>query len=158
MSDETGRIRHRIGGGVSVVSGLLGLWASLQLPLGNSRLIGPGGIPLVLSLALVLLGAALFLRPPKLEETADDEEGGGLAGLLTVGGVIAMIAVFALVLSWLGFLLSATGLMYGLYAVGEGRILSLKALGWSVLTSVSAYLLFVTALGVRMPGGTLWGL
>lgn len=158
MSLQTDQLRQKLGGGITVLSGLLGLWASLELPLGNSRLIGPGGVPLVLSLALVALGAALFRRAPKADTAEPDEESGGVVGLLTVGGVIAMIAMFSLALSWLGFLLSATGLMYGLYAVGEGRIFSLKALGWAVLTAVSAYLLFVIALGVRMPGGTFWGL
>lgn len=150
-----GQLRQRIGGAAGIVCGIVVGYASLQLPLGNSRLIGPGAVPLVLSLAMMGLSAALLVRPAAAEP--EDEEDGGLHGAAMVGLVALMVAAFGLVLNSLGFLVSATALMYGLYAIGEERFVSLKALVRAVLSATAAYLLFVVALSVNMPAGSLWG-
>ncbi len=149
-------LRPRLGAVAGLVCGLIGIVASLQLPLGTSRLLGPGAVPLLLSLAMTGLSFALFIKPGT-DEAEDDEEGGGLHGATMVALVALMIGAFALLLTRLGFILSATALMYGLYAVGEERLVSAKALVRAVLTALAAYLLFVVALSVNMPAGSLWG-
>jgi len=155
VNASTDRLRQRIGGAAGILCGIVVGYASWQLPLGNSRLIGPGAAPLVLSLAMVGLSAVLIVRPAASEPEDDDH--GGLHGVAMVGLVALMVAAFGLALSRLGFLVSATALMYGLYAIGEERFVSLKALVWSVLSAAAAYLLFVVALSVNMPAGSLWG-
>jgi hypothetical protein len=148
-------MRPRLGAIVGILCGLIGTFASLQLPLGTSRLLGPGAVPLLLSLAMIGLSLALFLKPGADED--DDEDGGGLHGATMVALVALMIGAFALLMTRLGFILSATILMYGLYAIGEEKPVSAKALLRAVLTALAAYLLFVVALSVNMPAGTLWG-
>ncbi|MCU4181569.1 tripartite tricarboxylate transporter TctB family protein [Bosea sp. BH3] len=149
------RVRHRLGGAAGILCGLVGAFASMQLPLGNARLLGPGAVPLVLSLAMIGLSAAMLLRPAKPEPA--DEEDGGLHGAAMVGIVVLLIAAFGFLLTRIGFLLSGGLLMYGLYAIGEERVLSLGALVKAVLSMIAAYLLFVVALSVNMPAGSLWG-
>ncbi|KRE16731.1 hypothetical protein ASE66_08915 [Bosea sp. Root483D1] len=149
-------LRPRLAAVVGVLCGLIGTFASLQLPLGTSRLLGPGAVPLLLSLAMTGLSLALLLKPGA-GETDADEDGGGLHGAAMVALVTLMIGAFALLLTWLGFILSATILMYGLYAIGEEKLVSAKALLRAVLTALAAYLLFVVALSVNMPAGSLWG-
>ncbi|HEV2511972.1 tripartite tricarboxylate transporter TctB family protein [Bosea sp. (in: a-proteobacteria)] len=150
------RLRPRLGAVVGIACGLIGIVASLQLPLGTSRLLGPGAVPLLLSLAMTGLSLALFVKPGPDEADADEEDG-GLHGAMMVALVALMIGAFALLLTWLGFIVAGIALMYGLYAVGEERLVSAKALLRAVLTALAAYLLFVVALSVNMPAGTLWG-
>lgn len=155
MSERVDQLRQRLGGAAGILCGLVSSYASLQLPLGTTRLLGPGAVPLALSLAMVGLSVAMMLRPAVAEP--EDEEDGGLHGATMVGLVALMIAIFGLVLTRLGFLVSSTALMYGLYAIGEERFLSLRALVRAVLSAIAAYLLFVVALSVNMPAGSLWG-
>lgn len=42
-------LRPRLGAVAGIVCGLIGTFASLQLPLGTSRLLGPGAVPLLLA-------------------------------------------------------------------------------------------------------------
>ena len=149
-------LRPRLGAVAGLICGLIGIIASLQLPLGTSRLLGPGAVPLLLSLAMTGLSLALFFRPGS-DEAEDDEDDGGLHGATMVALVALMIGTFALLLTRLGFILSATALMYGLYAIGEEKLVSATALVRAVLTALAAYLLFVVALSVNMPAGSLWG-
>lgn len=149
-------LRPRLGAVAGVLFGLVGTFASLQLPLGTSRLLGPGAVPLLLSLAMVGLSLALLIKPGA-DEADEDEEDGGLHGAAMVALVALMIGAFALLLTWLGFIVAGTALMYGLYAIGEEKLVSAKALVRAVLTALAAYLLFVVALSVNMPAGTLWG-
>jgi len=149
-------LRPRLGAIAGIVCGLIGAFASLQLPLGTSRLLGPGAVPLLLSLAMTGLSLALLVKPGSDEAEADEEDG-GLHGAAMVALVALMIGAFALLLTWLGFIVAGTALMYGLYAIGEEKLVSAKALFRAVLTALAAYLLFVVALSVNMPAGTLWG-
>ena len=149
-------LRPRLGAVVGIICGLIGTFASLQLPLGTSRLLGPGAVPLLLSLAMTGLSLALFVKPGPDEADADEEDG-GLHGAAMVTLVVLMIGAFALLLTWLGFIVAGTALMYGLYAIGEETLVSAKALWRAVLTALAAYLLFVVALSVNMPAGSLWG-
>ena len=151
-----GRLRPRLGAVVGIAFGLIGIFAALQLPLGTSRLLGPGAVPLALALAMTGLSLALFVKPGADEADAD-EDSGGLHGATMVALVALMIGVFALLLTRLGFIASATALMYGLYAIGEERLVSATALVRAVLTAFAAYLLFVVALSVNLPAGSLWG-
>ena len=147
-SSQAETLRPRLGAVAGVLCGLIGTFASLQLPLGTSRLL--------LSLAMTGLSLALFDKPGS-DEAEDDEEDGGLHGAAMVALVALMIGAFALLLTWLGFIVAGTALMYGLYAIGEEKLVSAKALVRAVLTALAAYLLFVVALSVNMPAGTLWG-
>ncbi len=160
MTGETSSLaatlRPRLGAIAGIVFGLIGTLASLQLPLGTSRLLGPGAVPLLLSLAMTGLSLALLVKPGSDEAEADEEDG-GLHGAAMVALVALMIGAVALLLTWLGFIVAGTALMYGLYAIGEEKLVSAKALLRAVLTALAAYLLLVVALSVNMPAGTLWG-
>lgn len=155
-SSLTATLRPRLGAIAGIVCGLIGTLASLQLPLGTSRLLGSGAVPLLLSLAMTGLSLALLVKPGADEAEADEEDG-GLHGAAMVALVALMIGAFALLLTWLGLIVAGTALMYGLYAIGEEKLVSAKALLRAVLTALAAYLLFVVALSVNMPAGTLWG-
>lgn len=155
-ASDAGLLRQRIGAGLGILCGAAMAAASWQLPLGNARLIGPGAVPLVLSFAMAGLSVVLLLRPPAAAQE-DEEEGGGLHGALMVGLVAVLIGIYGVVLTRLGFLTSTTALMYAFYAIGEERAFSIRSLILAIATSVGAYLLFVVALSVNLPAGTLWG-
>lgn len=84
-------------GAFFILVGLLFAWQSLQVDLGSWLRIGPGGLPLVLSMLLILLGAIILLAALR--------EGPGEAI-----GVIAWRGIFFITLAPIIFGLTVRGL------------------------------------------------
>jgi hypothetical protein len=130
---------------VVVALGAAALVGSLALGAGSARQPGSGTWPMLISLALIVLGLALL---PAVRRTADAERFAGpswmvLIGVLTMVGFVALISV-------IGFEIPAA-----LLAFVWLRFLGHESWRSSIITSlgvvVAFYLIFVAALAVPIP-------
>jgi hypothetical protein len=114
--------------------------------LGTPLQVGPGGFPLVLGSLLVLLGGLIAVKGT-IEGAAEPI---GVIPWRAVGLVIGSVVVFALTVRGLGVIPATflTTLMAGFASV-RAALLPTVAIGVG-LTALSV-LLFVVALGVRLP-------
>lgn len=120
------------------------------LPFGVVRNPGPGFFPwwtsLVLGfLALLLLGQSLLVRPaPRLNEAR--------GRFAKVAGVLAVLAVYSLVLDAIGYPLATFFLVLFMLRVTEPHRWPL-ALGMALLAAGGSYLVFAVWLSVPLPAG-----
>lgn len=120
------------------------------LPLGVTRNPGPGFFPWWLSLALgllalVLLGQWWLARPaPSLA--------GERAGFLKVVGVLAVLAVYSLVLDMIGYPIATFVVVLFMLRVTEPHRWPL-ALGMALLAAGGSYVVFAVWLDVPLPAG-----
>jgi hypothetical protein len=133
---------------VAVVVAALGVAAfvgSLSLGVGTARQPGSGTWPILISLALIVLGLALL---PAVRRTADAERFAGPSWMVLVG-VVTMV-VFVALISVIGFEIPAAALTFVWL-----RFLGHESWRSSIITSlgvvVAFYLIFVAALSVPIP-------
>jgi hypothetical protein len=95
-----GTLRARIGNPRDFLAGLLFIGIGIatvigasDYPLGTIRNIGPGYYPILLGIALTLLGGAIALKGLKVSDEAADEDGFALRPLIMV---VAAVVAFAL--------------------------------------------------------------
>lgn len=146
---------------VLLIFGLAALWTSLQWPLGTLRLLGPGAMPalacLLVVIPMALLVGKLFLS--RASAQAEPELGARDAGgaWLRIAASIVALLIYAAALRPLGFLIATTALMLGLYALvaQHGRLRFALVAGLPV--ALGAFVLFDLVLKVPLPRGTLWG-
>lgn len=124
--------------------GAFGMQASLSYdPL------GPRAFPLALSVLLGVLSLVLIARPG-----AGSGLPGGQVGVQLLG-TLAILAVYAVLFTRLGFLVSTVPAMIVLSRVfGATR---LKAAITGVVMTFVSYALFVWALGIVLPAGSWFG-
>ena len=111
---------------------------------------GPRALPL-LAVGLLLAGAlALALRPARTTGGGTSQAGGILRPL----GAALLLGAVPVLISWLGFMITAAGAMAGLAMIlGAPRSGAIVA---GSVTAVGLYLLFVYGLGVPLPVGSLF--
>jgi hypothetical protein len=130
---------------VVVALGAAALVGSLSLGAGSAGKPGSGTWPLLISLALIVLGLALL---PAARRTADAERFTQASWLVLVG--IATMVVFVALISVIGFEIPAA-----LLAFVWLRFLGHESWRSSIVTSlgvvVAFYLIFVAALSVPIP-------
>ena len=130
---------------VVVVIGAAALVGSLSLGAGSAGNPGSGTWPMLVSLALIVLGLALL---PAARRTADAERFTRASWLVLVG--IATMVGFVALISVIGFEIPA-----GLLAFVWLRFLGKESWRSSIITSlavvVAFYLIFVAALAVPIP-------
>jgi putative tricarboxylic transport membrane protein len=122
------------------------------LPFGAVRNPGPGFFPWWVSLALgllvlVLLGRSLVTRPGP----GKSEMGGRLRKVV---GVLALLAVYSLVLDVIGYPIATFVVVLFMLRVTEPHRWPL-ALGLALLAAGGSYVLFAVWLGVPLPAGLL---
>ncbi len=143
---------------VWVILGILVMIVSYQMSLGSLHTPGPGLMPFLLGALLsivsfpILLGSLLRFKKTNL---AAGQRGiwdrGEFKNVLII--LISLLA-YALLLEWLGFLLTAFFFLFTLFATFDSRRWAL-AFGGSLLTILITYVLFVVALRVELPPGLL---
>jgi putative tricarboxylic transport membrane protein len=128
-----------------VVLGVAALFGALSLGVGSAREPGPGTWPLLVSVALAVLGAALLLS---FRRTSDAEKFSS-SGLLVLAGLATMV-VFVALIEVVGFEIPAALLCFVWL-----RFLGREGWRMSVITSLAVvagfYLVFVAALAVPIP-------
>ena len=125
-----------------------------KLNFGNFRTPQTGFFPktligLLLALSLVLLAQAVLEKEGEREPVKIPAE-----GWLRIGSTLATLAGFALVLEWLGFLLSTFLLMVLLLRAIEAPRRP-KVFIVALATALASYVLFAWLLGVPLPAGAL---
>jgi hypothetical protein len=139
-----------------IASAALIILSSLRLQLGEPQNPGPGFLPFLVGILLLILSVALLfrsLRESKIKESGQPQPSAQKFKLFaTVGALL----IFALAFPHLGFLLTTIPLMIFLpRVVGDLKWRTSLLIGIS--TSVGMYLLFKVWLKVQFPAG-LWGL
>ena len=155
--EENGGIRlnkrDRIAAVVLICIGLFITIESLKLPLGEFRQPGAGFMPLVLG--VIMLGLALAYLFISWHRTEEPDSPWGRRELKRP--VLASIGVFvyALFLSKVGFpVMTALFMLYWLKVIEFENWR--KSILIALLTTVGLYLIFVYALRIALPAGTLF--
>lgn len=130
-----------------MVFGLGALSALVLYDFGTAAAMGPGYFPAAVGALLLLLGGALVGRSVR--------SGAPSEALLRPAWrelfwILAGILFFALTVEWLGFLVSAFGLLV-LSRLADPRVRWREVLVFSAIVSAMAALIFVKGLGVLVP-------
>jgi putative tricarboxylic transport membrane protein len=131
------------------------IFGSLRLQLGVPQNPGPGFLPFLVGILLLILSAALLIRSLRERREEDPAKASGSAKRVKLFGTVAALLVFPFAFPHLGFLLTTIPLMIFLSrVVGE--------LNWKIsltighATSFFMYFLFKVWLKVQFPTGP-WG-
>ncbi len=120
--------------------------------------IGPRFFPILVGVALLVCGVALVVQALRgvrgVPEDAEDIDAGAQADWVPVAVIGATLALHALLVGRLGFVLSTTLLFMGV-ALGfdERRVWRTAPVGLAL--SLAVYLAFTKLLGLRLPAGVL---
>jgi putative tricarboxylic transport membrane protein len=117
----------------------------------TSDTLGPRAVPYLLAFALIALSAALILRPAR-PVVVEWPRGAVLLGLVLA---VVSFVVYAVAIEPLGFVIS-TILQLGFLSLLFGAR-PLPALLGAVMTTAVLYGLFNFLLGLRLPGGQIFG-
>lgn len=132
-----------IGGSITVLLGLIAAFISLGYPMGNIASIGPGVFPFALGVLLILLGAGII-------GSAFGEAGDAPSmNFRAVGGVIAGIVAFALLVGTAGLVPAIIGCVIGARLSEPGlRLVPVVVLG--LVLSAICWAIFVLGLGLPL--------
>ena len=133
-------------------AGLAAFESARLLPFGVVRNPGPGFFPWWVSLtlgtvALVQLGQLLIARGGPEAARAE-------AGFGKIVALVALLAVYSLVVETVGYPIATFGLVLFMLRVTEPHRWPL-ALGIALLAAAGSYVLFAVWLGVPLPAGLL---
>lgn len=110
--------------------------------------VGPRALPGLVSLTLALAGLHAIVRPP------DDFSWVSRAGLSRAGAAAVTFLVYSIALPFLGFFTATTiavSVLSGLFGAPAK-----KAIPSAAVLSGALWLVFVLALGLPLPIGSLW--
>ena len=141
----------RLSGAFLVLVGLFVVWERRVLPLGTAHRPGPGYVPLLLAILLILLGVILIARgkdAPKLRSVSWPEAPHALAIL----GCCAFLTFFMETLGYRLSMLIALGFLFGVME----RIKPWLTLALTCGFSFGTFWLFDTLLRVPLPRSG-WG-
>lgn len=165
---RTGVLGPRIVAGVLLVLAAILIVSALGIRRGGGfSVIGPGTLPLIAAVGLLVLGAIFAMRTTLLpdvdliERSASEERA---THWITVGLSLLVLLVYALALN--GFrlgTLAVPGLGYvvatGLFVPAEARVLGSRSPIRDVIVgfalAIAIYVGFTRLLGVRLPAGVL---
>lgn len=107
--------------------------------------VGPKAFPILLSVVLAALSLVLVFRPGENGEWPNSRV------VLKLGAVLAVLLVYALLFTRLGFLITTFLTVFSLSRLFDATWL--KALAAGVLMALGSYYLFTLGLGISLPGG-----
>ena len=134
-----------------ILMGLSFCNSSLHMGIGSARNPGPGFLPFIAGVLLIILSLAVVF-----EERRQGDKGPlwkGRKSVVALSVLLSLIA-YALLLDILGFLLD-TLLIFGFLFASSGKHSWKVVLGASLITTVLAFLLFGYVLKIPLPGGLL---
>ncbi len=127
---------------------------TLELPGWSLESPGPVVFPLLLGLSLLILSIIFFVQSRSSPSSA-------FSSLFSKGEVLRVIYLLGafflcvITLEWIGFVVSIFALMvFLLTGIGGKRIAG--SIFFSLISSLSIYVIFTRLLGVRLPRGVLW--
>ena len=125
--------------------GAIGIGGGLMYRVGTTQEMGPGYFPRAIGVALVLLGAIIFMRGI-LAPGKEVSRWAIRPLILLIVGILA----FAYTLEWLGFVVAATALIF-LSGVGGKEFDFKEVILLCAAVVTSAVLIFVKALSLPIP-------
>ncbi len=128
---------------------------SIRLPLGSWRDPGPGFLPLLVGLFLAGLSIICFMQARMGESTEQKASWYSRERWKNLIWVLLALFAYALVLDYLGFLMSTFLLLIFLFRFGMEPQKWFWAIGGSVIASVSCYVVFELWLQTQLPKGIL---
>lgn len=146
------RNADRITGALTIIFGAWVAYLSNSMVLARGGVPGPGMLPLVCGLLLVLFGLILVIRPAESGETVSWP---ALNDGLRVAGSMAALAIFTLVVPYLGFPLT-TFLILAILIWWWGDYRTWQAAIWGAGIALGMTIVFQTLLGAPLPAG-FWG-
>lgn len=150
-NEETDMTIDRLSGAFMVLVGLFVVWERRVLPLGTASRPGPGYVPLLLALLLIVLGAILIARgknAKKLGSITWTEAPHAVAIL----GCCVFVTLFMETIGYRLTLLLTLGFLFGVME----RIKPWLALVLTLGLSLGTFWLFDSLLRVPLPRGA-WG-
>ena len=117
---------------------------------------GPGFLPFLCGIALILLSALVFIRAfaaDKAPGTAAEKFFPAAGGIKRVGYTLAALLAYAICLPYLGFVLTTFAFSLFTFRLGE-RQKWIRVIALSAAIALIAYLSF-SALDVQLPQGVL---
>ncbi len=158
MSDQSTTPSPRgrlIGHAVLAAVGLVALVISLRLGLWRKNSPGEGLFPFLMSLGMLLLGAAGLVQDRMKRNEPHVASGIDRAALLRVGAYLGALVFYAGTLEVLGFIVATAITVVFILRVAE-RYSWRATLALTAGTVAGCQLLFVYWLGAQLPAGTLW--
>jgi hypothetical protein len=143
-----------VGGGLLFAAvGVFILSGALNMSIGTAQRMGPGYMPAIIGVTLIVLSLAVVWRGIRA-----GEPGGGspiVVAWRPLAAVTMAIIAFGISIRWLG-LVPAILLAVAISALGdrESRIMSTVVVG--VVLALSAWLIFRVGLGLPMPAFRGW--
>lgn len=128
---------------------------SIRLPLGSWRDPGPGFLPLLVGLILAGLSIICFMQARMAESTEQKASWYSRERWKNLIWILLALLAYALVLDYLGFLMSTFLLLIFLFRFGMEPQKWFWAIGGSVIASVSCYVVFELWLQTQLPKGIL---
>jgi putative tricarboxylic transport membrane protein len=127
-------------------------YAGYDLELGSATEPGSGFMLFWVGLIMVGLSAIVLANALRAPETAAPAPLVAPGRAVPLIGVVIVLALYAYLLTWLGFIVSTILLLVFLFKAIEPQRWTV-AIGGAVATAVLAYLLFSVYLGAQLPKG-----
>lgn len=141
-------------GALMMVAAVLVIVDAVRLP-ETSEAVGPAAVPLPVGVLLGAVGAALIVRARMQLHTAVDGQPWQSGAGMRVLGMVAALAAFALLLPWLGYVVTSAALFTAAAVLlGAPRFWRTVAYGWALAAIV--FLVFDRLIGLSLPAGP-WG-
>lgn len=141
-----------------LLTGIYGLYFSLQLPMGKWNEPGSGVFPLVLSILLLISGVSWFIiGKRRAGEKGEGEKAGGYAiikKLATPLKIIGLTALFIATFNRVGYLV-ASSLYIFILLLWVSRYRVIVSIGLAAAIGVGSWYFFEKILTVQLPQGIL---
>ena len=142
MKPDTFDPTNTICGAFFILAGVVFAWQSLTVDLGSWLRIGPGGLPLVLSMLLIVLGAIILIQALRVTG-----EGVGVIAWRGIFFITLAPIIFGLTVRGLGFVGSV--FITSLFACfASSKMKPLPALALAIALSAFSTAVFSYALGL----------
>jgi hypothetical protein len=137
--------------GVLAVTGALFLWQTLSLDFGTLALPGPGFVPLVLAVLIVVLAGVIGFVEWRQPDSGETVELGHRDVLIVFAGMLAIPALF----DQLGAYVTL-GLFGAVLLVFVARTSVVIAAIGAAVGMAACWYFFQVALGLQLPAGRIW--
>lgn len=147
MSGVTSRVDQpgALAGLIFIGIGVLGLVASGNLPFGNLAMMGSGFMPRVLAVAILAVGIVTLAR----STLAGRPAGIGAVNVRAIVCILVAVAGFAVINTYLGYLVAATFLIVVSSLARPGRRWR-ETLALAAIMCAATTLIFIVGLGVQL--------
>ncbi len=136
---------------VLIVLAVVELFAIWKLPLGAEFTLGPGAMPLIYAVGLLLFATVLFLRTDRRKADADDTSTDFKSGIL----FFVLLVAFAVCIELAGFLIATAGFSI-LSLLLVARLEPLKSVLFAAAWSGGLFYVFKYVLQVPLEPGLLF--